>query len=61
MNIDDDGMESYIMGHIFYLSPLVLLNIMNGTCVDKCPTTTFFWSIQVVANNALVPIFNMKG
>jgi len=50
-------MGPYIVD-IFSFSPLALLNIMDGTCVGKCPTPIgSFLSKWVVTNKPLVPIF----
>jgi hypothetical protein len=59
VHIDDDGMGPYIVD-IFSLTLSMLLNIVNGTCVNKCPIATFLLVHMVGANNPLVPIFSER-
>jgi hypothetical protein len=39
VHIDDDGMGPYIV-NFFSLPPSALLNIVDGTYVNKCPIAT---------------------
>jgi hypothetical protein len=57
VNINDDGMGPYIV-NFSSLLPLALLNIVDGTYVNKCPIATPLWPIWVATINALVPTFS---